>query len=125
MSIMVTKIKWKNAGKYWSQIEEKQLVELKLISNKSFEQIQFVLLRSETALKLRFSAIVDDIDWSSTPNASTPAALDLADEIARLILNGSNPRTIARQYPEFYLENGKQIDHLWETAHRRKWRRFK
>jgi len=100
-------------------------VELKLISNKSFEQNQFVLLRSETALKLRFSAIVDDIDWSSTtPNASTPAALDLADEVARLIVNGSNPRTIARQYPDFYLENGQQIDHLWETAHRRKWRRF-
>lgn len=122
---MVTNQNWVNAGKHWTKGQEKELVELKLISNWSFEQIQFVLLRSETALKLRFSAIVDDIDWSSTPNASTPAALDLADEVARLILNGSNPRTIALRHPEFYLKNGREIDHLWETVQRRPWRRFK
>jgi len=111
--------------KRWTPNEERSLCELILLENKSFKEVEGIMLRSERALKLRFCFIVDSIDWSSTPNASTPAALDLADEIARLILNGSNPRTIARQYPEFYLENGKQIDHLWETAHRRKWRRFK
>ena len=111
--------------KRWTRGEEQTLCELILLENKSFKEVEIIMLRSERALKLRFCFIVDSIDWSSTPNASTPAALDLADEVARLILNGSTPRTIALQYPLFYLDNGQQIDHLWETVHRRPWRRFK
>ena len=120
---MVTNPKLVNAGKHWTKSQEQSLVHLKLTQNLSFADISLILLRSELSIKLRFCRIVDEVDWSG-PTASPPAALDLSDEVAHLILNGSNPRTIARQYPDFYLENGQQIDHLWETAHRRKWRRF-
>jgi len=112
--------------KRWTPNEERSLCELILLENKSFKEVESILLRSERALKLRFCFIVDSIDWSTPQNsASPPVAVDPAQEVVRLLLNGSTPRTIALQYPFFYLSNGQQIDLLWETVHRRPWRRFK
>jgi hypothetical protein len=112
--------------KRWTRGEEQTLCELILLENKSFKEVEIIMLRSERALKLRFCFIVDQIDWSKPQtSASPPVAVDPAQEAVRLILNGSTPRTIALQYPLFYLDNGQQIDHLWETVHRRPWRRFK
>jgi len=112
--------------KRWTPNEERSLCELILLENKSFKEVERIMLRSQRALKLRFCFIVESIDWATPQNsASPPVAVDPAQEVVRLLLNGSTPRTIALQYPFFYLSNGQQIDLLWETVHRRPWRRFK
>jgi hypothetical protein len=112
-------------NKRWTSTEERNLCELKLIQNKSFKEIEGIMLRSERALKLRFCFIVDSIDWSTPKtSASPPVAVDVADDVCRLILDGSTPLDIALQYPRFFILNHEGIIRLYENLARKPWRPF-
>jgi len=112
---------WSNAGSSWTKGEEKYLVELKLISNRKFDEISTILKRSPRAIKLRFSEIIDDIDWQGI-TASVPAEANPMDEIVLLILAGSTPADVALQFPKQFLDNHSGIKALWEHHHRKQWR---
>ena len=118
---MVSQSNWSNAGNSWTKLEERNLVGLKLISNRSFDEISTILKRSPRALKLRFSEIIDAIDWQGI-TASVPAAVDPMDEIVRLILAGSTPRDVALQFPREFMDNHSGIRALWEHIHSKQWR---
>ena len=111
--------------KRWTPTEERTLCELKLVENKSFKEIESILLRTERALKLRFCFIVESIDWATPQNsASPPVAVDVADEVSRLICDGSTPLDIALQYPRFFILNHSGIIRLFENLARKPWRPF-
>ena len=124
---MPRKLKLSRQNKRWSVNEEKILVNLKLESNLKFAQICNFLLRSENALKLRFSSVIDSIDWNSLQPTTDPQPnLQSVDDLASaLIIEGGTPFDVAIAFPAYFVGNFEGIERLFETINKKPWRRFK
>ena len=46
----------------------------------------------------------------------------IRERAASMIMNGGTPRTVALQYPAWFVDNHEGIVRLWEVVNRRTWR---
>lgn len=101
----------------WSDIEERRLINLKLVKGEQFDEISKKLHRSKRAVKLRFCLILDRNNWNDILIAETPM-----EQIVKLLSEGSTPHDIALKFPRQFIENHTGIISLWQHFNGRKWR---
>ncbi len=46
----------------------------------------------------------------------------IRERAATMIMDGGTPRTVALQYPAWFVDNHEGIVRLWEVVNRRTWR---
>ena len=101
----------------WSDIEERRLINLKLVKGEQFDEIAKILHRSPRAVKLRFCLILDRINWNDILIPESPI-----DQVVQLLLEGSTPHDIALKFPRQFIDNHTGIVSVWEHRSGRKWR---
>ena len=101
----------------WSDIEERRLINLKLVKGEQFDEISKILHRSQRAVKLRFCLILDRNNWNDILIPETPM-----EQIVKLLFEESTPHDIALKFPRQFIENHTGIISLWQHFNGRKWR---